>query len=240
MAPLDSIFAKISLNTTQVGVVTDTLIIVGDYATCGLCELKIPVSATINTPTHYNIKVSDNQNVQSNQRNFAIPINITSTANAASNSIEKLVLTMSKQLFRPKTITNGTMSLFYFDDSLEITVTDILVPPLEANKTTELSSIKGDILLGNTDYTDIFLNELQIKGAEQVASHSTENGSLSIDICSAGGDRLLDISAENQGVFVLENPVDGALKVRCFCAERGDYVLNITDAVGNTVKSLHQ
>lgn len=174
------------------------------------------------------------------QRNFAIPINITSTNDATSNSIEKLVLTMNKQLFRPKTITNGTMNLSYFGDSIEITVTDILVPPLTANTTTILSSINGDILLGNTDYTDIFLNELQIEGAEQVATHSTENGSLSVDICSAGGDRLLEVIAENPGVFVLENLVDGMLKVRCFCAERGDYTLNIMDAVGNTVTNLHQ
>ena len=187
-------------------------------------------------PIKYTIRASEHKQIDPRKKNHRIPIYITADADVANATIEKLVLEVDRNLFYPKRIenNNGTMSLNFIDTMIEMTLENLLVPALNADEEKVLLTIRGDVLLGNKDSNDIFVRAVKFS-EELVEEPDLKNGYITIEICRAGGDRLVRWLDYVPAVLVKNNPVtSGILEVKCNAVERGNYSLEIIDLLGHT------
>jgi hypothetical protein len=182
----------------------------------------------------FTIRASENKLISPTKKDYEIPIYITANKDISYITIYKFILKINKQILFQKLVDNGNIAQFYDNDTIEITINNIKIPNLIADTENILLKIKGDILLGNVDSTSINLTEAEFSNIIEMDSLSLIDGYLTIEICEVPDDRLVDISNKNPGVFVIENPVDEVLKVKCVCIERGNYTLSIVDLLGNT------
>ena len=177
------------------------------------------------------------------RRNYRIPIYIKADEDISDITIEKLVIEVDRNLFCPRRIenNNGTMTLNFIDTMIEMTFENVLVPALKANEEKVLLVIRGDVLLGNKDSNDIFIRA--VKFSEELNEElELLNGYITLEICRAGGDRLVEYVADYfPTVTVKNNPVTSStLEVRCNTIERGNYSLEIIDLLGYTPTTLNE
>jgi hypothetical protein len=235
---LDSIFAEISINSSTAGEKTDTLIIEADYPTCGQNNLRIPISANVAEPIKFTIRASEHKQTDPRKKNYRIPIYIKASADTSNITIEELVIEIDENLYSPRRVDNGTFSKNYIDSIIEITFKNITVPSLQAGVETVLLNVRGDVILGNKDSSDIFIKSVNFSEELQEESDFI-NGFITLDICQCGNDRLLTNFDYVPAITVKNNPViTDVLEVECKTVERGNYSLEIVDLLGNatTVK----
>ena len=241
---LDSLIAKVSVNSNVGGVITDTLIVITEYKYCD-DTLRIPIIANVNglpiEDIKFTIRASENKLLSPTKKNYKVPIYITANADITNNllTIKQLLLTINRNIFHPKSCSNGAVSYSYNSDTINIKIENVKVPIMDAGKETLLLNLVGDILLGNTDTSAIHLVDSGIIITWTNIEHELIDGCITINICEEGGDRLLMVYEKKPGVFVLENPVSDLLKVKCICYEKGYYYLEIINMLGQSFVPLH-
>lgn len=111
-------------------------------------------------------------------------------------------------------------------------VTFRVVPPFTSG--TVLFELVGDVLLGNSDYTDFVISDAQWKKSSGIDMATTvRNGRLTVTgICYIGGDRLI----ENVGSFgiaaIHPNPSGGRVEITVNTVEYGETHLEIYSIYG--------
>ena len=151
-------------------------------------------------------------------------------------TIEKLVVEVDRNLFYPRRVDNGTMSLNLIDSMVEMTFENVLVPALKADEEKLLLTIWGAAILGNKDSNDIFIKP-PVKFSKELSKEpELFDGYITLDICREGGPRLLEyVGGYAPAVIVKSNPVTSEiLEVECKTIERGNYRLGIMDLSGRT------
>jgi len=242
MLSMGSLIANISVNTDKSGEITDTLIVIVEYETCEDI-LKIIIKARVNVKLEnvkFTISAACSTNVSPTRKNFRIPIYIESNAEitaADSLYIDRLVITINKNIFFPKSVTNGSIyAIMYNDDTMNIRVENILVPPMQVGEEKVLFYLVGDVLLGNTDSSAVNIIEPIISFTDK--EPDLIDGCLTTSICE---DRFITFFDKPSGVFVLDGPVvTDNLTVKCVCYERGSYHLEIFDIMGYSDASIKQ
>ena len=240
---LDSLIASVSVNSNTEGEITDTLIVITEYKYCD-DTLRVPIRANVNIPIKdikFTIRASENKNILPTRRNYRIPIYITADNNISVQSltIKQLILTINRNLFHPKSCSNGDVSYHYDNDTINIRIENISVPMMNAGEETLLLNLVGDMLLANTDSSDIHLIDTGIIITWSNEEPELIDGCITINICKEGEDRFLTLYDEKPGVFMLENPVTEIFKIKCICYERGYHYIEILNILGQTFVPLH-
>ena len=180
----------------------------------------------------YKIRVGQHLAVSPTLSKYTIPIYITATKNISNITVNNLAFVVNENVFSPTSVPNCKMSYRYYEDTVEIIIDNIFVSSLEKDRETILCSVVGKTILGNMDSSIIRIDSVII----DCGKVDYENGSINIDICyccDEDGKRLLHTDDVLPKIIVKENPVKDILSVECYCTERGDYTLEIIDALGN-------
>jgi hypothetical protein len=205
--------------------------------------LKIPIRANVKekpqTDIKFYIRASEHPLTDPTRRNYRIPIFIKADRSVSNWTIAKLVVEIDRSIYFPRRAAdnannNVDMSLHIIDTVIQMTFENITVPSLLANEEKVLLTIRGDVLLGINDSSDITL----LPPVEFVEDLDEQpdliNGFLTLDLCGAGGGRIVyfDYTPE---IIVKNNPVStNILEVQCKTIERGDYTLEIVNLLGQT------
>ena len=115
------------------------------------------------------------------------------------------------------------------------TVVELAVPPRTIDSSgTVIVELLGDMTIGPLDSTDIIFDQAAVTAPNVTSRLLTENGSIKITICQAGGDRLVRRSGR-LSVQVHPNPVsdDGEIVTETY--ERGRHSLMLITAEGRTI-----
>ena len=179
------------------------------------------------------IRASKHPLTDPTRRNYRIPIFIKADEYVSGSMIDSLVIEIDRRIFYPKRVDNGDMSLHFKDTVIKMTFENVTVPELKANEEKVLLTIRGDVLLGEIDSSEIKIDTVNF--SEQLSEKpDLIHGFITLDICDEGANRLVwfDYSPE---VIVKNNPVTGGiLELQCKTIERGSYSLEIVDMLGKS------
>ena len=179
------------------------------------------------------IRASKHPLTDPTRRNYRVPIFIKADEDVSGTMIDSLVIEIDRRIFYPKRVDNGDMSLHFKDTVIKMTFENVTVPELKANEEKVLLTIRGDVLLGEIDSSEIKIDT--VKFAEDLSEEpELIHGFITLDICAEGANRLVwfDYSPE---VIVKNNPVTGGvLELQCKTIERGSYSLEIVDMLGKS------
>jgi hypothetical protein len=149
--------------------------------------------------------------------------------------VETIKVTMHRSVFYPKEIIGGTLissilvgdfrELVFSIDNIKINNNDSLI-----------AQINGSTLLGEVDYSDIIISDINNNRPELVSEITSENGSMTTEICEDGGDRLLKISDTGSFIEVNPNPSSETMSMTLASIEKGSHKVTITDIMGNEVE----
>jgi hypothetical protein len=149
--------------------------------------------------------------------------------------IDSLVTEIERSIFYPRRVdnTDGTMKLHIIDTVIQMIFENVTVPSLFANEEKLLLTIRGDVLLGINDSSEIVVRT--VKFAEDLAEKpELLHGFITLDLCEGGGSRIVSFDYTPE-IIVKNNPVStNILEVHCKTIERGDYTLEIVNLLGQT------
>jgi hypothetical protein len=239
---LNSIYATVSVNTSTVGIITDTLIVVAEYPNCN-DTLRIPIFANVlgePAEVKFYIRASEHPKTDPTRRNYRVPIYIKADENVSGAVIEKLVIEVDRNLYFPRRVDNGVLSTNLDGSTLEMIFENVVVPDLIANEEKVLLIIRGDVILGHKDSSEItvvsadFADGTLNNGLQPIVE--LIHGFITLDICREGSDRLIVTADYDPSLTVMVNPVvDGILEVKCEVIEVGNYSLEIIDLLGKSL-----
>jgi hypothetical protein len=193
------------------------------------------VRAPIDGNITFTIRASEHKLADPTKDNYRVPIYITSDKPVYGGLfVEMLSLKFNENIFFLKRTDNGEIFKQHIDDTVFVQLMDVAIPELEAGVETKLCELRGALILGNTDSTGLDITEATLS-EEITVSPILVDGYITIKICDEGGERLLDVSDFDPGVFVVPNPIENnILRVHCSCVERGEHTLEIVDMLGNS------
>jgi len=207
-------------NPLLVTISSDTLLVANFEYTCDTTK-----------PEKYKfyIRASTHPLLNPRWRNYPIPIYIKAEENISGAIIEQLVIEIDRTLFNPHRVGYLTSK-----DNGFMIFENIPIPNLIANEEQLLFNIWGDIMLGNKDSSAILVSSAKFSDDLNVDLEFIA-GYLTIEICRAGGDRLLRWFDYVPAVLVKNNPVTSEiLEVECRTIEIGSYSLEVIDLLGHT------
>ena len=175
-------------------------------------------------------------NATPDQKNYQIPVlgKFKKVTDSLSNMNISFKLKFNRSLFLPKEITNGEIVSNTIDGRnriLDLIFADFNVSPTDSI----IGFIDGTTLLGDSKSTDFEISELDIVERNLVSSIESENGSLTIEICEEGGDRLLDHQLNPFSINVSPNPVNEVLNININTLEKGYHVFILSDLNGTEI-----
>jgi hypothetical protein len=94
-----------------------------------------------------------------------------------------------------------------------------------------LLTIRGDMLLGDKDYSLIDLKEV-IFAEKLIENIKLIDGYITLNICTEGNDRFL--ITRTSSFRIKNNPTNDILNVECKVLEKGKHSLEIVDILGKT------
>ncbi len=137
-------------------------------------------------------------------------------------------------LFFPVSMSKG--NILSLSRDRKNVVISIQVSDVNISKTDSLlTEIIGYTLLGDTTYTDLRWLDFQWTGGETINPPTMENGSLEIQICRRGQDRLLRHGSPI-AMSVSPNPADEFLEVNITVLETGSYKIELMGLTGDGSK----
>ncbi len=135
----------------------------------------------------------------------------------------------NSSIYYPVSVSNGTLSRSF--DGTETTVT-IVVDSTDINGTSSvLTELIGPTALANRKSYPLVWNEIQWLSPNLVNKTTYKDGSITIEICEAGGERLLDFG-KPVSLIISPNPVNDRLNIDLHLLESGEYRLEIVSLEG--------
>jgi hypothetical protein len=179
------------------------------------------------------IRASEHPQTDPTRKNYRIPIFIKADEDVSNAMIDSLVIEIDRSIFYPRRVdnTDGTMKLHIIDSVIQMIFENVTVPSLLTNEEKLLLTIRGDVLLGINDSSEIRIDT--VKFAEDLAeTPELFHGFITLDLCGDGGGRIVSFDYTPE-IIVKNNPVStNILEVHCKTIERGDYTLEIVDMYG--------
>lgn len=170
-------------------------------------------------------------------KNLEIPIYAKVDLDTLQNFvIDTLEMTWERSLFFPYSVEGA--EILYNNVIGTQRVLGVRFPNLsisDTSKYVKVSFIKGDVLLGATDTTDLKINKVVHSDFIRVSEITHTDGGLSIVTCNEGDQRLLNVVNNPINIVVAPNPVSANATLDIAYIEAGDYSLEIYDVLGNRI-----
>jgi len=154
-------------------------------------------------------------------------------------NIDTLLLEFNRSLFYPKTVTNGRIisnNIVNHNRIIGVEINNINIAQLNVER--KIAEIVGDVLLGNDTATAINFLSVSNPDALRVQEFYLENGSLSIKVCSEGGNRLLDVHNRPVTIIVSPNPFSDNTSITLNLLENGFHKLELYNLNGVMVDEI--
>jgi type IX secretion system substrate protein/HYDIN/CFA65/VesB family protein len=143
-------------------------------------------------------------------------------------------LNMNYTLFYPNSTDKGTLS-HLIDNGNRVISVDLENIALTANEQI-IANVNGATMLGNTDVTTITWSNF-VWNSSQIVNPTLIDGSLEIEICREGGDRLVKQSSEFE-LSSTPNPADKIVNLVANSPEKGFHKIQIMNAQGKVLKEI--
>ncbi|OGU57581.1 MAG: hypothetical protein A2X64_09015 [Ignavibacteria bacterium GWF2_33_9] len=178
--------------------------------------------------------------VEPNIDNYQIPI-YAKVANPRDTlygfNLDTMKLEFNRTLFYPKTV-SGNNALILSNQlngnnrELTLALRNITISAQDS----VLCYLNGFTMLGNTESTPINITQINYSQFNLVSNITSKDGSLKINICKNGGDRLLDVTNNPLGMVIKPNPASDNFDIDIQVLEIGHYEVSICDITGNSSK----
>ncbi len=149
-------------------------------------------------------------------------------------NIDTIEISYNRTLFYPVDVTRGEILANFVND--DIRIIQITVPDISITDSTVITEIVGYTMLGNSVRTPLDILYASHSQPELVSEilYLDGSGSLNIEICEEGGDRLLDVITPGEPLSVSPNPASDNISINMNLFETGNHKLEISDINGKT------
>ncbi|PKL86218.1 MAG: hypothetical protein CVV22_03400 [Ignavibacteriae bacterium HGW-Ignavibacteriae-1] len=152
--------------------------------------------------------------------------------------LESIILSFNRSLYYPVAVSNGQIvSENYIGNQRIIEIRIPIETTMLNNNVGEefiLTELTGYAMLGNEKSTILELGDIVHNYGSRVKEIATTPGSLTIEICEEGDERLLERN-EPFSAVLSPNPANGFVKMTLRALEKGTHTISIRDLSGNTV-----
>jgi hypothetical protein len=168
------------------------------------------------------------------QINYKIPIfgKFSKPLDSLNNFGMTFKLKFNRSIYFPTDILDGNLIENYLQGNeriIKVFLNNVSI----SNTDTIVSYLNGSTLLGDSIITPIEFDSLNVSQPELISTLKSSNGSLSIEICNQGGDRLLINGFSPASIIAIPNPVNDVFIVKVKALEKGSHILSIIDLQGN-------
>lgn len=165
--------------------------------------------------------------------NLSLPVRAriaTGSADSVTSTL-KLTTRYQSQFFVAQSLSRGTIirnTVNAGNTELEMEIPDVTVTKGEA----ELFTINGQGTLGSADSTEFVVMSAEFIGGNGSPAIRADNGWLKLNICKAGGPRLIQRSGTPLAIVLNPSPADDHVEVSVNVYERGSHSLELIDVTG--------
>ena len=141
-------------------------------------------------------------------------------------------LSFNRSIFYPLNISNGNIVENYLignDRVIKILLNKVSLSSAD----TLISILNGSTLLGDSVTTPIKFDSLYVSQPELISTLKSKDGSLTIQICVEGGNRLFKNLNSPASIVATPNPVNDVFSIKVKALEKGDHKITIFDLQGN-------
>ncbi len=234
LAPGDSIIFKITFFAKEDIDYSDELKIniLVDGVDCG-GQIIVQLSAGGTPPKAVNVWMPDTT-VTPDLDKFILPLyaGLENEDEFLENLSFKAVIRFNSSLFYPLSSSNGTVTRDFENNQTIVTI-EVDSVDIRGRKSV-LTELIGPTALGDRDTMNLIWDEIIWITPGLVDTTFYSNGSLAIEICRAGGDRLLDFSYP-AFLKISPNPAAGSMEVDLRLLESGIHRLEILSLEGKSV-----
>lgn len=233
--PTEKLIIPINFSPDQIMDYVDSLTFSFQIGNCPAINKKLILSAKGVPAVNFTISIPD-LIVEPNIENLKIPIyGIVElpTDSISGFNLDTLEISFDRSLFFPLSIENSNGKILSNNISGNIRTLILSFNNIKlTDKDTLIGHIIGHTLLGNTDSTSIVIGKISHKQFNLVSLINQDDGSLSINICRNGGDRLIDVQALPLSGVINPNPSNGEVTLNLNLLEIGLYKLTLIDITG--------
>lgn len=168
---------------------------------------------------------------------YRIPIYATVVNGSTSVVNSKLTMTVryASSVFAARTLTNGSILRNTAAGGFTELDLEVVSVNVGANETV-IGEIVGDMTLGSVVSTDLVISNASLTTTNVTPSVSTEDGSLTLEICEEGGPRLIKLAGALT-IVARPNPASEHVEVVADIYERGEHRIDVVTLLGNVVAS---
>ena len=217
----------------------DTIVINTKYINCEE-KVFIYLDGTGLPPRIMTLRIPNLELLDPRWTDYPIPIYAKLENDTLQNyNIDTLLLEFNRSLFYPKTVTNGRIisnNIVNHNRIIGVEINNINIAQLNVER--KIAEIVGDVLLGNDTATAINFLSVSNPDALRVQEFYLENGSLSIKVCSEGGNRLLDVHNRPVTIIVSPNPFSDNTSITLNLLENGFHKLELYNLNGVMVDEI--
>lgn len=240
LQPGDSIVLRIQFSPDSIKFYQDTLQFGIQVLSC-LDRVSVIVNGNGAPAKSVYVRLPHLLNVPPDQMGYRIPVigRLLNPNDTLIGSSFEADIGFDSTLFFPVSLSKGNI-LSSSRDRKNVVIT-IQIPGLDIGKNPSdsiLTEIIGYTLLGDTTFTDLKWYDFRWTGSEPINQPTMENGSLEIQICRRGQDRLLKHGSPVT-MSVSPNPADDYLSVDIAVLETGSYRIELMGLTGeiNQIKN---
>ncbi|MDX9789726.1 MAG: choice-of-anchor D domain-containing protein [Candidatus Kapabacteria bacterium] len=149
--------------------------------------------------------------------------------------IESIEVRLRRSMYYPRDIEGGELIESSLVDDyrlIKFKIDNILV----SSNDSLIAEIDGAAMLGDTDFTNIEILNVEYSQKVLVSQVNTINGSLQSTICAEGGDRLLRQIGSGSRIEVNPNPAGDVINIKIHTIEKGLHTVEVIDLLGNVYK----
>jgi hypothetical protein len=173
-------------------------------------------------------------NTTPDQSNYKIPIygKFSKSDDKLDNFGMIFKLKFNRSLFYPSDISDGNILENYLlgnDRIIKVQLNNISLSQTDSL----ISYLNGSTMLGDTIKTLMEFDSLNVSQPELISTLQSQNGSLTIEICIQGGNRLLSNVYSPASIVVIPNPVNDVFVVKVKALEKGIHTISILDLQGS-------
>lgn len=235
----EEITFTVSFRPTQTIVYIDTLVINTSYKNCDE-KVYVSLEGMGLPPRILTLRLPNLELIDPRERNFAIPVFAKVENDTLVNlKIDTVEIQFNRSLYYPKSMTNGKIlyqNVLNNDRILGFEISNINIS--DTNREVKVAEIIGDVMLGNDTATIIKINYISNADSLRINEIHKVDGSLSIKVCSEGGNRLLE--EHNQPVTIVVNPmpISENAKIELNLLEMGYHRIDLYDLQGNLISEV--
>ncbi len=152
--------------------------------------------------------------------------------------LDTVEISFNRSLYYPEKISNGKILSSYINNARRHIILEIDNIKFKGQNVV-LTELTGYTMLGDVTKTDLKFEKISHKQSSIVSKISSEDGSLEIEICQEGGDRLLKQFSSAAKIEILPNPIENNAIANVFMLENGKYTLEITNLTGIVIQKIH-